>query len=85
MTPTWRTRSASGCAARKILYGRSKRVQVVLSEAALRVLVTTPETMAGQLDKLLAVLPAACGRAGRDRVQPADARLFDRRVPGVRR
>jgi transcriptional regulator with XRE-family HTH domain len=44
----------------EILYGRDRRVQVVLSEAALRVLVTTPETMAGQLDKLLAVsrLPA---------------------------
>jgi transcriptional regulator with XRE-family HTH domain len=44
----------------EILYGRDKRVQVVLSEAALRVLVTTPETMAGQLDKLLAAsrLPA---------------------------
>ena len=44
----------------EILYGSSKHVQVVLSEAALRVLVTTPETMAGQLDKLLAVsrLPA---------------------------
>ena len=44
----------------EILYGSSKRVQVVLSEAALRVLVTTPETMAGQLDKLMAVsrLPA---------------------------
>jgi transcriptional regulator with XRE-family HTH domain len=39
----------------EILYGRDKRVQVVLSEAALRVLLTTPETMAGQLDKLLAV------------------------------
>lgn len=44
----------------EILYSRGKHVQVVLSEAALRVLVTTPETMAGQLDKLLAVsrLPA---------------------------
>jgi hypothetical protein len=44
----------------EILYGSGKLVQVVLSEAALRVLVTTPETMAGQLDKLLAVsrLPA---------------------------
>ncbi|HLI37646.1 MAG TPA: helix-turn-helix transcriptional regulator [Streptosporangiaceae bacterium] len=44
----------------EILYAADKRVQVVLSEAALRVLVTTPETMAGQLDKLLAVsgLPA---------------------------
>ena len=44
----------------EILYGSGKRVQVVLSEAALRVLATTPETMAGQLDKLLAVsrLPA---------------------------
>ena len=44
----------------EVLYGRDKRIQVVLSEAALRVLVTTPKTMAGQLDKLLAVsrLPA---------------------------
>lgn len=44
----------------EILYGRDRRVQVVLSEAALRVLLTTPGTMAGQLDKLLAVsrLPA---------------------------
>jgi len=44
----------------EVLYGRGKLVQVVLSEAALRVLVTTPQTMAGQLDKLLAVsvLPA---------------------------
>jgi len=39
----------------EILYGSSKQVQVVISEAALRVLVTTPGTMAGQLDKLLAV------------------------------
>lgn len=39
----------------EVLYGRGdKLVQVVLSEAALRVLVTTPGTMAGQLDKLLA-------------------------------
>lgn len=44
----------------EVLYDRGKRVQMVLSEAALRVLLTTPETMAGQLDKLLAVsqLPA---------------------------
>jgi len=44
----------------EILYGSSKHVQVVISEATLRVLVTAPETMAGQLDKLLAVsrLPA---------------------------
>lgn len=44
----------------EILYGRDKRVEMVISEAALRVLVTTPGTMAGQLDKLLAVsrLPA---------------------------
>lgn len=44
----------------EILYDSSKRVQMVLSEAALRVLLTTPGTMAGQLDKLLAVsqLPA---------------------------
>jgi len=39
----------------EILYVRDKRVQMVLSEAALRVLVTTPETMAAQLDKLLAI------------------------------
>lgn len=44
----------------EILYDSAKRVQVVIHEAALRVLVTTPETMAGQLDKLLAAsrLPA---------------------------
>lgn len=44
----------------EILYGRDKRVEMVISEAALRVLVTTSETMTGQLDKLLAVsrLPA---------------------------
>lgn len=45
----------------EVLYDRRNAlVQVVLSEAALRVLLTTPETMAGQLDKLLAVarLPA---------------------------
>jgi transcriptional regulator with XRE-family HTH domain len=44
----------------EILYGTAKRVQVVISEAALRILVTSPEAMAGQLDKLLAVsrLPA---------------------------
>ncbi|HEV2452216.1 MAG TPA: helix-turn-helix transcriptional regulator [Streptosporangiaceae bacterium] len=39
----------------EILYDSSKRVQVIIHEAALRVLVTTPGTMAGQLDKLLAV------------------------------
>ena len=39
----------------EILYSSSKQIQVVLSEAALRVMVATPQTMAGQLDKLLAV------------------------------
>jgi transcriptional regulator with XRE-family HTH domain len=38
-----------------VLYS-SKRVQVVISEAALRVLVTTPEVHAGQLGKLLSVI-----------------------------
>lgn len=47
---------ASRIRRQEILYSRDKRVQMVLSEAALRVLLTTPETMAGQLDKLLAVL-----------------------------
>jgi transcriptional regulator with XRE-family HTH domain len=44
----------------EILYGTAKQVQVVISEAALRVILTSPETMAGQLNKLLAVtrLPA---------------------------
>jgi transcriptional regulator with XRE-family HTH domain len=44
----------------EILYGSSKRVQVVVHEAALRVLIASPGAMAGQLDKLLAVsrLPA---------------------------
>ena len=44
----------------EVLYGSAKRVQVIIHEAALRVLVTSPGTMAGQLDKLLAVsgLPA---------------------------
>jgi len=58
----------------EVLYGRAKLVQVVLSEAALRVLVTTPETMAGQLDKLLAVsvLPAVeLGVIGFSRRLPA--------------
>ena len=58
----------------EILYGRDKRVEMVISEAALRVLVTTPETMAGQLDKLLAVsrLPAVeLGVIGFSRRMPA--------------
>ena len=38
-----------------VLYS-SKQVQVVISEAALRVLVTTPETHAAQLGKLLSVI-----------------------------
>jgi transcriptional regulator with XRE-family HTH domain len=43
------------------LYDRAKRVQVVLAEAALRTLVTAPQTHARQLEKLLAVmdLPSA--------------------------
>lgn len=40
----------------EVLYGSTKQVQVVIHEAALRVLVTTPGTMTGQLDKLLAVM-----------------------------
>jgi hypothetical protein len=38
------------------LYDPGKRIQVVLGEAALRTLVVTPATLAGQLDKLLAVM-----------------------------
>lgn len=38
------------------LYDHAKRVQVVLAEAALRTLVTAPETHARQLEKLLAVM-----------------------------
>jgi transcriptional regulator with XRE-family HTH domain len=40
----------------EILYDSGKRIQVVLGEAALRTLVCTPETLAGQLEKLLAVM-----------------------------
>lgn len=57
-----------------VLYSPGKRVQVVLGEAALRVLMTSPETMAGQLDKLLAVsrLPAVeLGIIGFSRRMPA--------------
>ena len=39
----------------EILYDQAKRVQVVLSEGALRTLVVAPEVLAAQLDKLLAV------------------------------
>ena len=44
----------------EVLYGTAKRIQVVIHEAALHVLMTSPAAMAGQLDKLLAVsrLPA---------------------------
>ena len=44
----------------EVLYGTAKRVQVVIHEAALHVLMTSPATMAGQLDKLLGAsrLPA---------------------------
>jgi transcriptional regulator with XRE-family HTH domain len=38
------------------LHDSNKRIQVVLGEAALRTLVCTPETLAGQLDKLLSVM-----------------------------
>jgi hypothetical protein len=38
------------------LYDSHKRVQVVLGEAALRTLVVTPVTLAGQMEKLLAVM-----------------------------
>lgn len=38
------------------LYDRRKHVQVVLGEAALRTLVVEPVTLAGQLEKLLAVM-----------------------------
>lgn len=48
----------------EILYSRDKQVQVVLSEAALRVLLTTPGTMAGQLDKLVAVSGLAAVELG---------------------
>jgi transcriptional regulator with XRE-family HTH domain len=40
----------------EILTNRSKRVQAVISEAALRILVTTPEVHAAQLGKLMSVI-----------------------------
>jgi transcriptional regulator with XRE-family HTH domain len=40
----------------EILYHPGKRIQVVLGEAALRTLVCPPKTLAGQLEKLLAVM-----------------------------
>lgn len=40
----------------EILHDRLKRIQMVITEAALRTLVVTPETLAGQLDKLLSVM-----------------------------
>jgi len=45
----------------EILHDPHKRIQVVLGEAALRTLVCTPETLAGQLSKLLRS-PATSGR-----------------------
>ena len=40
----------------EILTSSGRRIQFVVGEAALRTLVVTPETLAGQLDKLLAVI-----------------------------
>jgi hypothetical protein len=40
----------------EVLHDPSKRVQVVLGEAALRTLVCTPHTLSGQLEKLLSVM-----------------------------
>lgn len=40
----------------EILTNSAKRAQFVISEAALRILVVSPETLAGQLDKLLSVI-----------------------------
>lgn len=40
----------------EILHDAHKRIQVVLGEAALRTLVCAPETLAGQLGKLLSVI-----------------------------
>jgi transcriptional regulator with XRE-family HTH domain len=40
----------------EILYDTHKRIQVVLGEAALRTLVCRPETLGGQLEKLLSVI-----------------------------
>jgi transcriptional regulator with XRE-family HTH domain len=40
----------------EILTSSGRQIQFVISEAALRILVVAPETLAGQLDKLLAVI-----------------------------
>jgi transcriptional regulator with XRE-family HTH domain len=40
----------------EILHDPGKRIQVVLGEAALRTLVCTPQTLVGQLEKLLSVM-----------------------------
>jgi transcriptional regulator with XRE-family HTH domain len=40
----------------EILHDRSKRIQVVVWEGALRSLAVAPETLAGQLDRLLSVM-----------------------------
>ena len=40
----------------EILTSSGRRIQFVVGEAALRTLVVTPETLAGQLDKLLSVI-----------------------------
>lgn len=67
----------------EILYDSGKQVQVVISEAALHVLVTTPETMAGQLDKLLSVsqMPAVelgvIGFSQRMPAYPLGFRVYD--------
>ena len=45
----------SGCGGRD-LHDPGKRIQVVLGEAALRTLVCTPQTLVGQLEKLLSVM-----------------------------
>jgi transcriptional regulator with XRE-family HTH domain len=67
----------------EVLYGAAKRVQVVIHEAALHVLMTSPETMTGQLDKLLAAsrLPAVefgvIGYAQRMPAYPFGFRIYD--------
>jgi transcriptional regulator with XRE-family HTH domain len=40
----------------EILTSSGRQIQFVISEAALRILVVTPETLVGQLDKLLSVI-----------------------------
>jgi hypothetical protein len=48
----------------EILYHPGKRIQVVLGEAALRTLVCTPQTLIGQLEKLLSVMQLPSGELG---------------------